>query len=63
MIHKTEAEVALMKESATLVSKTLTEVAKVLKPGMTTLQIDEICATFVKDHKAIASFYNYRGYP
>ena len=52
-----------MKESATLVSKTLTEVAKVLKPGMTTLQIDKLCADFVKDHKAIPSFYNYRGYP
>ncbi|NCI45756.1 type I methionyl aminopeptidase [Sediminibacterium sp. WSJ-3] len=63
MIHKTEAEIALMKESATLVSKTLTEVAKVLKPGMTTMQIDKLCAEFVKDHKAVPSFYQYRGYP
>jgi methionyl aminopeptidase len=63
MLHKTEAEVVSMKEAATLVSKTLTEVAKVLKPGMTTLQIDQLCAEFVKDHKAIPSFYNYRGYP
>jgi len=63
MIHKTEAEIALMKEAATLVSKTLTEVAKVLKPGMTTLQVDKICADFVNDHKAVPSFYNYRGYP
>ncbi len=63
MIHKTEAEVISMKESARLVSKTLTEVAKVLKPGMTTLDIDKICAEFVKDHKAVPSFYNYRGYP
>ena len=63
MIHKTEAEIALMKEAATLVSKTLTEVAKVLQPGMTTLQIDKLCADFVKDHNAIPSFYHYRGYP
>ncbi len=63
MIHKTEAEIAMMKEAACLVSKSLTEVAKVLKSGMTTLQIDKICADFVKDHKAIPSFYNYRGYP
>ncbi len=63
MIYKTEAEIALMKESATLVSKTLTEVAKVLKPGMTTIQIDTLCAKFVKDHKAIPSFLHYRGYP
>ena len=63
MIHKTEAEIVYMKESAMLVSKALTEVANVLKPGKTTLQIDQLCAEFVKDHKAIPSFYNYRGYP
>lgn len=63
IIHKTEAEIALMKDAALLVSKTLTEVAKVLKPGMTTLDIDKLCASFVKEHNAIPSFYNYRGYP
>jgi methionyl aminopeptidase len=61
--YKTEAEVALMKKAATLVSKTLTEVAKMLQPGVTTLQIDKLCAEFVKDNNAIPSFYNYRGYP
>lgn len=63
IIYKTEAEVALMKEAARLVSTTLAEVAKVLKPGMTTIQIDNLCATIVRDHKAIPSFLNYRGYP
>lgn len=52
-----------MKLAATLVSKTLTEVAKMLQPGVTTLQIDSLCAEFVKDNKAVPSFYNYRGYP
>lgn len=61
--YKTESEVALMKQAATLVSKTLTEVAKMLKSGVTTLQIDKLCAEFVKDNKAVPSFYNYRGYP
>jgi len=56
MICKTEAEVALMKEAATLVSKTLAEVAKELKPGITTMYIDTLCAKFVRDHKAIPSF-------
>ncbi|MBG9376791.1 type I methionyl aminopeptidase [Panacibacter sp. DH6] len=63
IIIKTEAEIAMMKASAMLVSKTLAEVAKVLKPGMTTLDIDKLCGTFVRDHKAIPSFLNYRGYP
>jgi methionyl aminopeptidase len=63
MIQKTEEQVAQMKEAAILVSKTLTEVAKVLKPGVTTLQIDRLCADFARDHKAIPSFLNYKGYP
>ncbi len=63
ILYKTEAEVAMMKQSAMLVSKTLTEVAKMLKPGVTTLQVDKLCFEFVKDHRAIPSFLNYRGYP
>ncbi len=62
LIQKSEAQIALMKESATLVSKTLTEVAKVLKPGITTKQIDRLCFEFVKDNKAFPSFLNYNGY-
>ena len=61
--YKTDYEVGLMKEAAVLVSKTLSEVAKVLKAGMTTLQIDSLCATFIKEQKGIPSFHNYRGYP
>jgi methionyl aminopeptidase len=60
---KTEEQVGLMKEAAMLVSKTLAEVAKIIKPGMTTLDIDQFCMTYVKDHNATLSFYNYHGYP
>lgn len=64
IIYKTNAEVELMKQSAELVSKTLAEVAKVLKPGMNTLQIDTLCEQFVRDHHAIPSFKNYKNtYP
>ncbi len=63
IIYKTESEIAQMKEAALLVSKTLTEVAKVLQPGMTTLQVDKLCADFIKEKQAISSFLNYRGYP
>jgi methionyl aminopeptidase len=64
MIHyKTPAEIELMRDSALLVSKTLTEVAKVLQPGMTTLQLDKLIADFIRDNGAIPSFLNYRGYP
>jgi methionyl aminopeptidase len=60
---KTEEEVGKMQVAARLVSQTLTEVASMIKPGMTTLDIDQFCMKFVKDHNAILSFYNYHGYP
>ncbi|ULQ58015.1 type I methionyl aminopeptidase [Flavihumibacter rivuli] len=61
--YKTTAEVELMRESALLVSKTLAEVAKVIKPGMTTLEIDAFAEKFIVDHQAKPSFKNYKGYP
>lgn len=63
IVYKTDAEVELMRQSAVLVSKTLTEVARVLKPGITTLSLDEMIGTFIRDHGAIPSFLNYNGYP
>ena len=63
ILYKTDTEVESMKQSARLVSQTLTEVATMLKPGITTFQIDRLCAEFIRDHKAIPSFLNYRGYP
>jgi methionyl aminopeptidase len=63
IIYKTNDEVELMRESALLVSKTLTEVAKILRPGITTLSIDKLIGEFVKDHQAVPSFLNYKGYP
>jgi methionyl aminopeptidase len=60
---KTNAEVELMRESALLVSATLTEVAKFLQPGKTTLQIDQYAEEFIRDHQATPSFKNLYGFP
>jgi methionyl aminopeptidase len=61
--YKTNEEVEQMRKSALLVSKTLSEVAKILRPGITTLSIDNLVGQFLKDHHAIPSFLNYHGYP
>ncbi|QNK64209.1 type I methionyl aminopeptidase [Pedobacter sp. PAMC26386] len=63
IILKTEEEVELIRISATLISSTLTEIAKVLKSGMTTLELDKLAAEYIADHGAIPSFLNYEGYP
>jgi methionyl aminopeptidase len=60
---KTNAEVELMRESALLVSSTLTEVAGYLKQGITTLQVDALCEQFIRDHNATPSFKNLYGFP
>ncbi|GAO44260.1 type I methionyl aminopeptidase [Flavihumibacter petaseus] len=64
MIHyKTTAEVELMRESALLVSKTLAAVAAILKPGISTLEVDAFAEKFMVERGATPSFKNYKGYP
>jgi methionyl aminopeptidase len=60
---KTNAEVELMRESALLVSATLTEIAKTLKAGITTMQVNDLAEQFILDHQATPSFKNLYGYP
>lgn len=52
-----------MRESALLVGKTIAEIAKVIKPGITTAQLDKVADEFIRDHKATPSFKNFKGYP
>ncbi len=63
MIVKTNEQVALMRQRALLVSKTLAEVAKILRAGINSISIDNLIGQFILDHNAIPSFLNYRGYP
>ena len=52
-----------MRHSALLVSSTLAEVAKILKPGLKTIDIDGFIGTIIKDHGGTPSFLNFHGYP
>jgi methionyl aminopeptidase len=64
MFCKTDEQVEWMRKSALLVSKTLTEVAKLLRPGVNTLSIDKMIGEFIRDNKGIPSFLNYKSsYP
>jgi len=63
MILKNKEEIELMRQSALLVSKTLAEVAKILRPGIPSMTLDKMIGEIIRDHKAIPSFLDYRGYP
>ncbi len=60
---KTDEEIELMRESNLLVARTLGEVAKHIKPGVSTLELDEIAETFIRDNKGVPGFLNYHGFP
>ena len=57
---KTEDEIELMRQANQLVGRTLGELAKHIKPGVTTLQLDKIADEFIRDHGAQPTF---KGYP
>jgi len=49
---KTEDEIELMREANLLVGKTLAEVGRHVKSGITTLQLDKIAEEFIRDNGA-----------
>lgn len=60
---KTDEEIGLMREANQLVGKTLGELAKHIRPGVSTLQLDKIAETFIRDHGAEPAFLGYGGFP
>ena len=60
---KTEEEIELLRENNLLVSQTLAEVARHIKPGVTTKQLDKIADDFIRSHGATPAFLGYGGYP
>ncbi len=63
IILKTDEEIEFMREANRLVGKTLGELSRHIKPGVTTLQLDKIAETFIRDHGAIPTFLGYGGFP
>jgi len=60
---KTDEEIGLLRESNLLVSKTLAEIASLIKPGVTTLYLDKIAETYIRDNGGIPGFKGYGGFP
>ncbi len=63
ILIKTEEEIERLRESNILVSRTLAEMAKLIKPGITTLFLDTVAETFIRDHYGIPGFKGYNGFP
>ena len=60
---KTDHEVAMLRQSALLVSKTLAEVGAMIRPGVTTYELDVRAEEFIRDNGGKPGFKGYRGFP
>ncbi|MFT7156303.1 MAG: methionyl aminopeptidase [Parvicella sp.] len=63
IIYKTKDEIELLRESSLLVGKTLAEVAKLIKPGVTTAELDKIAEEYILDNNAKPGFKGLYGCP
>jgi methionyl aminopeptidase len=63
LVFKNQEEIEIIRRNNLLVSKTLAEVAQLIKPGVTTLELDKRADEFIRDHGAVPGFLGYGGFP
>jgi methionyl aminopeptidase len=61
--YKSVEEIELIRESSLLVGKTLGEIAKVIGPGVKTIELNRLAETYIRDNGGIPAFLNYSGFP
>ena len=60
---KSPRDIELMREAGRILAKTHEELAKNLRPGMSTWDIDHMGEEIIRSYGCIPSFKNYNGYP
>jgi len=60
---KTSEDIERIRISSMLVSQTLAEVAKVIREGIKTIELDKLAETFIRDNGGVPAFLNYNGFP
>lgn len=60
---KSDHEIELIKRSGVVLGKTHAEVAKLIRPGVTTKELDQIAEEYIRDNGGFPSFKNYNGFP
>lgn len=64
LIHlKSDAEIDAMRPAGRLAAQLLEMIEEHIKPGVSTLQLDEICSAYTRDRGAISAPLNYHGFP
>ncbi len=61
--YKTDEEIEGIRRSCLLVSRTLAETAKHIRPGISTMALNDIVDEFIRDHGGYPAFLGYRDFP
>jgi len=60
---KSERELSYMRDAGRIVAETHREIARAVRPGVTTQELDRIAEDYIVKHGAKAAFKGYHGYP
>ena len=60
---KSEREIDLMREAGKILSKVHLELKEIIRPGISTLDVDDKADEIIRSYGCIPSFLNYNGYP
>ena len=60
---KSAREIEIMRKSSKIVATVLSEIRDLVKPGMSTLDLDKYAEKRIRDHNAEPSFKGYHGFP
>jgi len=63
IIYKTQEQAELIRLSCKIVNDAIAETAKMIKPGITTMQLNNRAEEYIRSKGAIPSFKNYNGFP
>ncbi|HTF18583.1 MAG TPA: type I methionyl aminopeptidase [Chryseolinea sp.] len=64
MVHlKTEEDIQIIKEGALILGRAHGEIARLVKPGVKTKDLDKFAEEYIRDNGAVPSFKNYNGFP
>lgn len=63
IILKSDKEIGYLRDAGQIVAETFVEIKKAIKPGVTTLELDQIAEKYIKSRGAIPAFKGYHGFP
>jgi methionyl aminopeptidase len=63
IVLKSPEEIEKMRRASRIVAEVINELEPLVRPGVTTKELDRVAEDLMKKKKAVPAFKGYRGYP